>query len=135
MKPRVLSSKGLLWFSFCSTLTVPLILITQLLQSCLTLCNPMDCSLPGSLTMGFSLQEYWSGLPFPPPGDYSPREAFCSREIQTLSSAEPCCVLIFSGDFPCTCECPFSSMCQASIFLSTFYYISLLQETFPSTPV
>ena len=40
-------------------------------QSCLTLCDPMDCSLPGfsSLSMGFSRQEYWSGLPFPSPGD------------------------------------------------------------------
>ena len=38
-------------------------------QSCQTLCNPMDCSLPGSLSMGFPRQEYWSGLPFPPPGD------------------------------------------------------------------
>ena len=38
-------------------------------QSCLTLCNPMDCSPPGSSFMGFSRQEYWSGLPFPSPGD------------------------------------------------------------------
>ena len=30
----------------------------------------MDCSLPGaSLSMGFLRQEYWSGLPFPSPGD------------------------------------------------------------------
>ena len=36
-------------------------------QSCLTLCNPMDYSLLGS--MGFSRQECWSGLPFPSPGD------------------------------------------------------------------
>ena len=33
------------------------------------LCNSMDCSPPGSSVMGFSRQEYWSGLPFPPPGD------------------------------------------------------------------
>ena len=33
------------------------------LQSCLTLCNPMDYSSPGSLVLGFSRQEYWSGLP------------------------------------------------------------------------
>ena len=39
------------------------------LQSCLTLCDPMDCSLPGSLSMGFSGQEYQSGLPFPSPGN------------------------------------------------------------------
>ena len=38
------------------------------LQSCLTLCDPMDCSLSSS-SMGFSRQEYWSGLPWPPPGD------------------------------------------------------------------
>ena len=35
------------------------------LQSYLTLCNPVDCSLPGS--MEFSRQEYWSGLLFPSP--------------------------------------------------------------------
>ena len=33
------------------------------------LSNPMDCSLPGSSSMGFSRQEYWSGVPFPSPGD------------------------------------------------------------------
>ena len=36
-------------------------------QSCPTLCDPVDCSLQSS--MGFSRQEYWSGLPFPSPGD------------------------------------------------------------------
>ena len=40
-----------------------------LAQSCLTLCDPIDCSLPGSLSMEFSRQEYWSGLPLPSPGD------------------------------------------------------------------
>ena len=29
----------------------------------------MDCNLPGSSVHGFSKQEYWSGLPFPSPGD------------------------------------------------------------------
>ena len=35
-------------------------------------CDPMDCSLPGSSmgkSMGFSRQEYWSGLLFSSPGD------------------------------------------------------------------
>ena len=32
-------------------------------------CDPMDCSLQAPLSMGFSRQEYWSGLPFPSPGD------------------------------------------------------------------
>ena len=38
-------------------------------QSCPTLCNPRDCSLSGSSSMEFSRQEYWCGLPCPPPGD------------------------------------------------------------------
>ena len=33
------------------------------------LCNPMDFCPPFSLSMGFPRQEYWSGLPFPSPGD------------------------------------------------------------------
>ena len=37
-------------------------------ELCLTLCNHMDCSLPGSFVHGVFRQEYWSGLPFPPPG-------------------------------------------------------------------
>ena len=35
------------------------------LQSCPTLCDPIDGSPPGSLSLGFSRQEHWSGLPFP----------------------------------------------------------------------
>ena len=43
----------------------------KLFQPCLTLCNPMvTCQSP--LSMGFSRQECWSGLPFPPPGDLPP---------------------------------------------------------------
>ena len=34
-------------------------------QSCLTLCNPKNCSLPGFSVQGFSRQDYWSRLPFP----------------------------------------------------------------------
>ena len=29
----------------------------------------MDCGPQAPLSMGFPRQEYWSGLPFPPPGD------------------------------------------------------------------
>ena len=36
---------------------------------CPTLCNPVDSSLPGSSVHGILQQEYWSGLPFPSPGD------------------------------------------------------------------
>ena len=38
-------------------------------QSCPTLCNTVDCNTPYSSVHGFPRQEYWSGLPFPSPGD------------------------------------------------------------------
>ena len=34
-----------------------------------TLCKPMDCRPSTFSAMEFSRQEYWSGLPFPTPGD------------------------------------------------------------------
>ena len=38
-------------------------------QLCPTFCNPMNCSPPSSSVHGFPGKEYWSGLPFPSPGD------------------------------------------------------------------
>ena len=38
-------------------------------ELCATLCDPMDCTRQAPLSMGFSRQEYQSGLPCPPPGD------------------------------------------------------------------
>ena len=53
-------------------------------QSCQTLCDPMDCSLPGSsLSMELSWQEHWSGLPFPPPADLP------NPETEPVSLASP----------------------------------------------
>ena len=37
------------------------------LQLCPTLCDPMDCSPPGSPSLGLSRQEHWDGLPLPSP--------------------------------------------------------------------
>ena len=37
------------------------------LQSCPTLCDPIDGNPPGSPSLGFSRQEHWSGLLFPSP--------------------------------------------------------------------
>ena len=63
----------------------------------------MDCSLPGSsVQMGFNRQEYWSGLPFPSPGDLpNPKMERGSPALQAdseppgesrerLHSARPC---------------------------------------------
>ena len=44
--------------------------VAKSLQSCLTLCAtiwPVACQ--ATLSMGFSRQEYWNGLPFPSPKD------------------------------------------------------------------
>ena len=42
------------------------------LQSCLTLCDPMNCSCQAPLSTGFSRQENWSGLPSPSLGVLHP---------------------------------------------------------------
>ena len=62
-------------------------------QSCLTLCNPVACQTP--LSMEFSRQEYWSGLPFSSPGDLpypgmEPRfHAFQADSLASEQSGKP----------------------------------------------
>ena len=51
-------------------------------QSCLTLCNPMDCGPPGSSVQGILWQEYWSGEPFPTLGK-------SSQLIEPMTLASP----------------------------------------------
>ena len=46
------------------------VLSVQSLQSCLTLCGPMDCWLPAFSVHGILQREYWSGFPCPSPGDH-----------------------------------------------------------------
>ena len=41
----------------------------HLLQLCPTHVTPWTIALQAPLSMGFPRQEYWSGLPCPPPGD------------------------------------------------------------------
>ena len=41
----------------------------KLLQLCPTLCLLWTVACQAPLSMGFSRQEYWSGLPCPPSGD------------------------------------------------------------------
>ena len=40
----------------------------QLLHSCPILCTPRTVAHHASLSIGFSRQEYWKGLPYHPPG-------------------------------------------------------------------
>ena len=53
----------------CQSWTIKKVQCSVIAQSCPTLCDPMDCRPPGSSIHGFPRQEYWSGLPFPSPGD------------------------------------------------------------------
>ena len=47
------------WFNIRQSINIiHYMLVTE---SCLTLCDPMNCSLPGSSVHEFSKQEYWSG--------------------------------------------------------------------------
>ena len=50
-------------------LNVIKVICSKSLQSCLILCNPVTVTHQTPLSMGFSKQEYWSGLPCPPPED------------------------------------------------------------------
>ena len=75
-------------------------------QSCLILCNPMTVAhQASSLFMEFSRQEYWSGLPFPTPGD------LLNPEIKPTSLASPALAGEFFITVPpgktymCVCVC------------------------------
>ena len=52
-------------------------------KSCLTLATPWTVACQAPLSMGFSRQEYWSGLPFSSPGNQHNMQflpnLFCSR--------------------------------------------------------
>ena len=61
----------LAYVSFPWTLPSQKCVHAKSLQSCPTLYDPMDCSLPGSCIHGIPRQEYWSGLPCLPPGNLS----------------------------------------------------------------
>ena len=78
----------------------------KLLQSCLTLCKPLDCSPPGSSVHGILQTE--SGLPCPPPGDLP------NPEMEPLSLMSPALAGKFfttsatweaSLDTPCLSKC------------------------------
>ena len=63
-------------------------------QSCLTLCDPLDYSLPVSSVHRFLWQEYWSGLPFPLSGDLpnpgiEPMSPVCPALQADCLSSEP----------------------------------------------
>ena len=63
---KIVSSTPLESLALCQTVHLK---CAKSLQSCLTLCNPMNCSLPGSSIHGILQARILEGLPCPPPGD------------------------------------------------------------------
>ena len=65
---------------------------SEVTQSCPTLCNPMDCSLPGSSVHGNFLARIMEWVPFPSPGD-SPNPGieprFPALQADSLHSEPP----------------------------------------------
>ena len=55
-------------------------------QSCPTLCDPIDSTQQAPLSLGFSRQECWSGLPFP----FPMRESEVAQLCPTLSNLMDC---------------------------------------------
>ena len=68
---------------------------SEVTQLCPTLCDPMDChgvACQDPPSMGFSKQEYWSGLPFPSPGDLSDpgiKAGSLALQVDSLVSQPP----------------------------------------------
>ena len=59
----------MLWVMTLTDTSVSSICVCLVTQSCPTLCDPLDCSPPGSSVHGIFQQKCWSGLPFPALGD------------------------------------------------------------------
>ena len=69
---KALLSKSLIQF-FCSWVGLCSLPVSEseneVAQLCPTLCDPWTVAHQAPPSMGFSRQEYWSGLPFSSPGD------------------------------------------------------------------
>ena len=62
------------------------------------------------LSMGFSRQEYWSGLPFPSPGDLllpviEPKSHGLQLDSLPLVPPGKPCVCIYAHKYVCVCVC------------------------------
>ena len=65
--PGILQARILEWVAIFLLQCMKVKSESEVAQSCPTLSDPIDCSPPASPSMGFSRQEYWSGVPLPSP--------------------------------------------------------------------
>ena len=79
-------------FYFTFSLKYVFMCVCSVSLSCPTLCDPV--ALWGPLSVGFTRQEYWSGLLFPSPGDFpDPRikpESSASPALEVVDSLPLC---------------------------------------------
>ena len=80
----------------------PVCVCVLIAQSSLTLCSPRTVAFQASLPMGFSRQEYWSGLPFSSPGTQGLNLALlhCWQILYGLSGADS-----VPGELYMNCRC------------------------------
>ena len=98
------------------------------LQSCLTLCDPIGGSPPGSANLGFSRQEHWSGLPFPSPMHESEKRKWSHSVVSDSSrphGLQPT-RLLHPWDFPgkgtrVGCRVPGNIQSQKSLSMLAFH--------------
>ena len=90
------------------------------LQSCLTLCDPIDGSPPSSPSLAFSRQEQCSRLPFPSPRHESEKWKW-SRSVQFSSVQSLSQVRLFVT--------PWIAACQASLSITNSRSLLKLMST------
>ena len=93
-------------------------------KSCLTLATPWTIAHQAPLSMRFSRQEYWSGLPFASPGDLpnpgiKPR--FPTLPADSLLPEPP-------TEAPGVVKCVFDSESVASLETSVATYLMILSK-------
>ena len=117
------SCKGLVFFK--SYLFLSQQMGIQPLHHVRLITTPWTVAQGASLSMGFSRHEYWNGLPFPSPGDYSqPRDwthIFCiagrffTTESPGKSANTYICVCV------CVCVCVCMCVCLLWAHIQFFY--------------
>ena len=79
--------------------------------------TPRTVALQAPLSMGFSRQEYWSGLPFPSPGDLS------SPGVAPRSSALQADIL---PSEPPGSPCKLKHCCKSKVFIIVCLFVCFL---------
>ena len=67
--PTVIQSYGTFYFSISALIPVPLECVLSCFSRVWLFATLQTVAHQAPLSMGFSRQEYWTGLPFPSPGD------------------------------------------------------------------